>query len=142
MTRRVQEDQSGGFTARRIATTGHEILDPAGTVVAWTTDGPWAAVLVSLLNGTAGNTTQGRPTTRRCKGEAETARRAIKWLSVNTPLVTIAFPEEPPDRIWGFLGPYFLNTADEAGELVRDGIVRQIEHDYPECAGVTVPEWS
>jgi len=37
------------FHARQIGTTGHEILDPDGQVIAWTVDAAWAAVLVALL---------------------------------------------------------------------------------------------
>jgi len=37
------------FNARRVGTTGHEILDPDGQVIAWTVDSVWAAVLVALL---------------------------------------------------------------------------------------------
>ena len=38
------------FSARRVATTGHEIITPQGTVVAWAVDATWAAILVALLN--------------------------------------------------------------------------------------------
>lgn len=38
------------FTTRRVGTTGHEILDPDGSVIAWTADGYWAVVVVALLN--------------------------------------------------------------------------------------------
>jgi hypothetical protein len=38
------------FRARQVGTTGHEILDPQGTVIAWTVNEPWAAVIVALLN--------------------------------------------------------------------------------------------
>ena len=41
---------TGPYTYRRIATTGHEILSPEGTVVAWTVDAITAAVIVALLN--------------------------------------------------------------------------------------------
>ena len=37
------------FRARQVGTTGHEILDPQGTVIAWTVNEPWAAVIVALL---------------------------------------------------------------------------------------------
>lgn len=39
-----------GFVVRRVGTTGHEVLDPDGTVVAWATDEPWALVIAALLN--------------------------------------------------------------------------------------------
>lgn len=38
------------FISRQIGTTGHEIIDPDGEVVAWAVDDCWAAILVSLLN--------------------------------------------------------------------------------------------
>jgi hypothetical protein len=40
----------GNFTANRVGTTGHEILDPEGNVVAWAVDEPWAAMIAALLN--------------------------------------------------------------------------------------------
>jgi len=39
------------FTYRRCGTTGCEILAPDGSVVAWTADARWAALIVLLLNG-------------------------------------------------------------------------------------------
>jgi hypothetical protein len=38
------------FSIRRVATTGHEIIDPDGNVVAWAADKPWALVIAGLLN--------------------------------------------------------------------------------------------
>jgi hypothetical protein len=38
------------FHARQVGTTGHEIIDPDGHVVAWTVDEPWASIIVALLN--------------------------------------------------------------------------------------------
>lgn len=38
------------FSVNRIGTTGHEILDPDGTVIAWAADEPWAHVIAALLN--------------------------------------------------------------------------------------------
>ena len=38
------------YSMRRVATTGHEVMDQEGRVVAWTVDRDWAALLVSLLN--------------------------------------------------------------------------------------------
>ena len=38
------------FHARQVGTTGHEIVNPAGQVVAWTVDECWASVFVALLN--------------------------------------------------------------------------------------------
>ena len=38
------------FTARRVGTTGHEILDPSGNVIAWAIDEVWAAMFVALFN--------------------------------------------------------------------------------------------
>jgi hypothetical protein len=42
--------QTEAFTTRRIATTGHEIRDPNGTVIAWAATEPWAALIAFLLN--------------------------------------------------------------------------------------------
>ena len=36
------------FQARRVGTTGHEITDPNGQVIAWTVDAYWAMVIVRL----------------------------------------------------------------------------------------------
>jgi hypothetical protein len=38
------------FSFRRVGTTGHEIRDPDGNVVAWAADEPWAALTAFLLN--------------------------------------------------------------------------------------------
>ena len=40
------------YTIRRVGTTGHEILNPGGEVVAWTVDEHWAALIAALLNKT------------------------------------------------------------------------------------------
>lgn len=40
------------FHARQVGTTGHEIVNPDGQVVAWTVDDHWAAIVVTLLNQT------------------------------------------------------------------------------------------
>ena len=40
----------GPFTARPVGTTGHEILGPDGTVIAWVVDERTAVQIVSLLN--------------------------------------------------------------------------------------------
>jgi hypothetical protein len=37
------------FQARLVGTMGHEIIDPQGTVIAWTVNEPWAAIIVALL---------------------------------------------------------------------------------------------
>lgn len=42
----------GPYLFRRIATCGCELIDPTGTVVAWTVDDYWAATIVRLLNET------------------------------------------------------------------------------------------
>jgi hypothetical protein len=41
-----------GYSARRCGSTGHEILNPDGEVIAWTVDGRWAEAIVALLNTT------------------------------------------------------------------------------------------
>jgi hypothetical protein len=38
------------YTARASGSTGQEILNPDGEIVAWTVDGWWAAIIVGLLN--------------------------------------------------------------------------------------------
>lgn len=42
----------GPYLFRRVATCGCEVLDFRGTVVAWTVDESWAAIIVRLLNDT------------------------------------------------------------------------------------------
>jgi len=42
-------DAQGPFAARRVATTGYEIITPHGEVIAWTVDGYWANIIVTLL---------------------------------------------------------------------------------------------
>jgi hypothetical protein len=44
------EDSTGGFTSRRIATAAHEVITPDGTVIGWAVDEKWAAAIVSGLN--------------------------------------------------------------------------------------------
>jgi hypothetical protein len=38
------------YTSRRVGSRGHEIRDPNGTIIGWTVDEEWAAVIVGLLN--------------------------------------------------------------------------------------------
>ena len=38
------------YTYRRVATNGCELCDPDGTVVGWTVNEAWAAVIVAKLN--------------------------------------------------------------------------------------------
>jgi hypothetical protein len=54
MTFRTREAPGGTYAARRCGSTGHEIIDPQGKVVAWTVDGAWAAVIVTLFSMTDG----------------------------------------------------------------------------------------
>ena len=117
------------FSFRRVGTEGCEIVGPDG-VIGWTVDEPWAAVLVSILNGTATGSDIGRSPTGIRRDEEGTARRAIEWLAANEPVVTFVFPEEPPARVRNLIGPYLLNTAETAGELVRNDLVRQVADDY------------
>lgn len=49
------------YNARRVGSSGHEILGPDGTVIARTTDGYWASVVVALLNRTEANGLGQRP---------------------------------------------------------------------------------
>ena len=42
--------QPEAFAIRRVGTTGHEICDPDGTIIAWAVDEPWAALIARLLN--------------------------------------------------------------------------------------------
>lgn len=44
------QQQSEEFTFNRVGTTGCDIRDPDGLVVAWTVDEVWAAAIVKLLN--------------------------------------------------------------------------------------------
>ena len=45
--------QHGTFAFRPVGTSGCEVVGPEGTI-AWTTDGRWAAIVVSLLNRVEG----------------------------------------------------------------------------------------
>ena len=38
------------YSSRVVGTTGCEILNPGGEVVAWTVDGYWAAIVLVALN--------------------------------------------------------------------------------------------
>lgn len=46
----MMTDAQDSFTARKVASTGHEVIDPGGNVIAWTVDAYWAAIIVALLN--------------------------------------------------------------------------------------------
>jgi len=43
------------YSYRRCGTTGCEINDPDGLVIAWTVDPAWAALIVGFLNRAEGN---------------------------------------------------------------------------------------
>jgi hypothetical protein len=43
------------YSYRRSGSTGCEIIDPDGLVIAWTVDAAWAALIVELLNWAEGN---------------------------------------------------------------------------------------
>ena len=45
-----QLHSSEEYSSRKIGTTGHEILDANGNVLAWTVDATIAVVIVKLLN--------------------------------------------------------------------------------------------
>jgi len=38
------------YTIRRVASSGCEIRDPGGTVIAWAVDEPWALLIAGMLN--------------------------------------------------------------------------------------------
>jgi hypothetical protein len=38
------------FTVRQVGTTGHEIRDRDGNVIAWTVDSVWATIIAGQLN--------------------------------------------------------------------------------------------
>jgi hypothetical protein len=41
------------YTYRQSGSTGHEIVNPDGLVIAWTVDVGWAGMITGLLNGAA-----------------------------------------------------------------------------------------
>ena len=43
-------EQNNGFAYRRVGSTGCEILNPNGIVIAWSIDELWATWIVALLN--------------------------------------------------------------------------------------------
>jgi hypothetical protein len=49
--RRAVPREPDDFSFRRVGTTGHEIINADGVVIAWTVDEGWAARIVGLLNG-------------------------------------------------------------------------------------------
>jgi hypothetical protein len=61
-----------GYVTRRSGTVGHEVLSPDGEIIAWTTDGYWAATIAALLDRieTGGLVRQG--TSEPAVHEAET----------------------------------------------------------------------
>ena len=49
MAKCLDKETTGGFYARRVATSGCEILDPTGQVIAWTVDEFWAMMIAKML---------------------------------------------------------------------------------------------
>ena len=68
---KTSENRDGVFTTRRVATSGCEIRDPDGNVVASAADSPWALLIASLLNwleaeGLLSSMLQGSTSYERC----------------------------------------------------------------------------
>jgi hypothetical protein len=108
--------------ARKVGTTGHEILNPRGQVIGWTATEYWAALIVGLLNSVrsdAGRDRDPEPGDDPIE-EPEAARAAINYLVQHEPLVNCTFPPDgqPSEDIRRTITPYLDGIEAEIADLV------------------------
>ena len=132
------------FIARRVGTTGHEIINPEGVVVAWTVDEPWATIIVAVLNpaitGSGGEIQDCTANGGIVDNEA-TARQAIEYLADHSPVVTVRFPadDSPSLQVMGVIEPYLHDTAAEIGELLAGYAMNTLADDFLGLGGIDIP---
>jgi hypothetical protein len=108
--------------ARKVGTTGHEILNPRGQVIGWTATEYWAALIVGLLNSVrsdAGRDRDPEPGDDPIE-EPEAARAAISYIMQHKPLVICTFPpdDQPSEEIRQMIAPYLVGIEAEIAGLV------------------------
>jgi hypothetical protein len=72
------DDEAGTFTARQSGLVGHEILNPAGEVIAWA-NGHWAAKIVASLNVALEKDSCGEHVTPTADVETPSRRCGASW---------------------------------------------------------------
>jgi hypothetical protein len=80
------------YTYRRSGTTGHEILDPKGSVIAWTVDVGWAGIIVGLLNRYS-------PRTKEKKMSKEEVKQLIRTLLKERPDLVIVKTDSEREKM-------------------------------------------
>jgi hypothetical protein len=143
-------DDRSAFTTRRVGTTGHEILAPNGTVVAWTVDGYWAAVMVAAMNEapseyqTASRTPDSALVDPQPDVDLEpVARRAIEYLADHEFQFTWTFPDDDPpsEQVRSLVMRYLSDGEIHAtmSDMVCKYIVRQLADDHLGFVGIEIP---
>ena len=134
------------FSTSRVGTTGHEIRDPEGNVVAWAVDEPWAAILVALLNTTiTGTGAEAEECMAEDSGDSEeTTRRAIEYLAGHGVAVAVPFPEAAPPslQVRALVEPYLRDAQAEVGDLLVRYVMRRLADDYLGLGGDLRPDTS
>ena len=146
------------YTARRSGTTGHEILNSEGMVVAWANE-YWAAIIVALLNDakerglhlfrymsgaavrSADSSSENCSQTRVDDPEA-TAREAISHLAYNGLSVRCELAGEPSDAVLGLVESYLSDP--EIGETLSDlacrYVMRRLADDHLGLGGIEIAD--
>jgi len=140
------------FAARRVGTTGHEIVGPQGEIVAWTVDERWAAVIVGLLNGTPHQVRGSLRTARRktpCADDVAdtdaTAREAISHLAFHGVSLRWNLPGGPSEAVRRLVASYFRDGEIVLGtlsELACRYVMRRLADDHLVLGGIEFPEES
>jgi hypothetical protein len=128
------------FSSRGVGTTGHEIRDPNGNIVAWAATEPWAAILVALLNTTVADTdAEAQECVAEDSGDKEeTARRAIEYLADRALVVTCTFPaDDPPSpQVRALVEPYLHDAQAEVGDLLVRYVLRRLADEHLGLGGI------
>ncbi len=141
-----------GYTARASGSVGCEIMNPDGEIVAWTTDGWWAAVIVALLNG---DEERGLHLSRDILGEdvgianispegAEdseaTAREAISHLAYNGLSVRCELAGDPSDAVTSMVESCFRDgeIAAVLSDLACRYVMRRLADDHLGLGGIEI----
>lgn len=136
------------FTTRRVGTAGHEILGPDGTIIGWTADEYWAAVVVSALNQTEEcrrHYAAASPITRNTNDalldpqldedlELVVARRAIAYLARHGITVRWDFlkTDPPSEAVQHLIVRYFADgeIIDVMSEMITAYLLQSLVTDY------------
>jgi hypothetical protein len=136
------------FAARRIGTTGHEIVSPQGEVVAWTVDERWAAIVVALLNGAPhqdpGSLRSARRETPCADNVADTeatAREAISHLAYDSISLQWNLPGELSEAVRSLVATYFQDgeIVRTLGNLACRYVMKALADDHLGITGIEFP---